>query len=113
MNPCGWFLQRSFVCSISAARTELPDRIGNGTWALDNTIRKGPYLVARAANNMEGLPPFQTASSYYWEDEHTLKLLLGTLIVLIQSLLRYPLQGTTPKFLERLNPPEKLMLHFG
>ncbi|MCB0602758.1 MAG: serine hydrolase [Saprospiraceae bacterium] len=51
-------------------------RMGHGAWILDNTLRKGPYLVARATNNLEGLPPFQTAGSYSWEDDHTLKILL-------------------------------------
>ena len=91
-------------------------RIGNGTWALDNTIRKGPYLVARAANNMEGLPPFQTASSYYWEDEHTLKLLLRYIDSPHTEFITLSFAGDDAEvtfshsFLGN-NPPEKLMVH--
>ena len=49
-------------------------RLGHEQWAIDNTMRKGPYLVARAQNNLEGQAPFQTAGSYTWIDDHTLSV---------------------------------------
>jgi CubicO group peptidase (beta-lactamase class C family)/predicted glycoside hydrolase/deacetylase ChbG (UPF0249 family) len=46
--------------------------LGAGTWALNETTRKGPYLVARAKANLTGLSPFKVAAAYRWQDEKTL-----------------------------------------
>jgi CubicO group peptidase (beta-lactamase class C family) len=50
--------------------------LGKDDWAHSETRRHGPYLVARAKNKLEGLPPFKTASACTWQDEHTLVLTL-------------------------------------
>jgi CubicO group peptidase (beta-lactamase class C family)/predicted glycoside hydrolase/deacetylase ChbG (UPF0249 family) len=49
---------------------------GNGTWALGETTKFGPYLVARAKANRVGLSPFKVAGSYTWKDDKTLELTL-------------------------------------
>jgi CubicO group peptidase (beta-lactamase class C family)/predicted glycoside hydrolase/deacetylase ChbG (UPF0249 family) len=46
--------------------------LGAGTWAMNETTRKGPYLVARAKANLTGLSPFKVAAAYRWQDEKTL-----------------------------------------
>lgn len=45
-------------------------------WVQATTSRPGPYLAANARNNRQGLPPFQVAGYYHWENEKTLKLTL-------------------------------------
>ncbi len=49
---------------------------GSGKWAQGETTRKGPYLVAPAVHNREGLPAFKYAGSYSWKDDKTLELIL-------------------------------------
>jgi CubicO group peptidase (beta-lactamase class C family)/predicted glycoside hydrolase/deacetylase ChbG (UPF0249 family) len=49
---------------------------GNGKWALGETTKFGPYLVARARANRVGLPAFKVAGSYNWEDDKNLDLTL-------------------------------------
>jgi CubicO group peptidase (beta-lactamase class C family) len=49
---------------------------GDGRWANGLTTRPGPMLTGRAIHQEVGLPAFQTAGSYQWTDDHTLKLVL-------------------------------------
>jgi len=49
---------------------------GPRRWYLGETTRKGPYLVSKAQNNMNGLPPFKVAGEYNWRDENKLELVL-------------------------------------
>lgn len=49
---------------------------GPRRWHLGETTRKGPYLVSKAANNLNGLPPFKVAGEYNWRDENKLELVL-------------------------------------
>ena len=49
---------------------------GAGTWALGETTKFGPYLVARAVGNRKGLPPYKVAGSYTWKDDKNLELTL-------------------------------------
>lgn len=51
-------------------------RFNAGSWANGETTRYGPYLVARAAANRVGLPPFKVAGSYGWVNDRTLELVL-------------------------------------
>ncbi len=56
----------------SAGAYELPMSVG--TWSYSETTRKGPYLVARAKNSLNGLPPFKVACAYRWLDDGALEL---------------------------------------
>lgn len=62
-------------CSIrfytDTAVHEIP--FGKGYWQTTNTTRRGPYLVAKAANNRVGLPPAKVAGRYEWKDDNTLE----------------------------------------
>jgi CubicO group peptidase (beta-lactamase class C family) len=49
---------------------------GPRKWHEGETTRKGPYLVSRATNNLNGLPPFKVAAEYNWRDENKLELIL-------------------------------------
>ena len=49
---------------------------GPRRWHLGETNRKGPYLVAKAQNNLNGLPPFKVAGEYNWRDDNKLELIL-------------------------------------
>ena len=49
---------------------------GAGRWANGVTTRSGPNLLNGAVHHDVGLPAFQTAGSYQWVDDHTLKLVL-------------------------------------
>ncbi|MBN9384919.1 MAG: serine hydrolase [Chitinophagaceae bacterium] len=49
---------------------------GHGKWARAETPRSGPSLLTGAVSHDLGLPPFQTAGSFYWIDENTLELVL-------------------------------------
>jgi CubicO group peptidase (beta-lactamase class C family) len=48
----------------------------SGNWAMSETTRFGPYLVARAQANRSNLPPFKIAGNYIWKDDNTLELTL-------------------------------------
>jgi len=50
--------------------------LGAGSWEMTETSRKGPYLVARAKNALEGLPPFKVATAYSWKSDSELELTL-------------------------------------
>lgn len=45
-------------------------------WKFSETQKPGPYLGARARNNLKGLPPFKIAASYRWKEENVLELTL-------------------------------------
>ena len=49
---------------------------GSGSWQDGQTSMPGPYLLSEAMANRAGLPPFQIAGSYYWQDDNTLMLTL-------------------------------------
>lgn len=49
---------------------------GPRRWHEGETTRKGPYLVSKAQNNLNGLPPFRIAGEYNWRDENKLELIL-------------------------------------
>lgn len=49
---------------------------GSGAWAFETTTLRGPYLVSGAQNHLTGLPPFQVAGAYSWQDATTLQLTL-------------------------------------
>jgi CubicO group peptidase (beta-lactamase class C family) len=49
---------------------------GSGKWQLGQTTKPGPYLLWYTKSNRVGLPPFQIAGSYFWQDEKTLELIL-------------------------------------
>jgi CubicO group peptidase (beta-lactamase class C family) len=49
---------------------------GSGSWQSGQTLMPGPYLLSEALANRAGLPPFQIAGSYYWQDNNTLVLTL-------------------------------------
>jgi CubicO group peptidase (beta-lactamase class C family)/predicted glycoside hydrolase/deacetylase ChbG (UPF0249 family) len=60
--------------TTDSATHQIP--FGAGTWALGQTTKLGPYLVARAMANRKGLPIYKTAGSYTWKDDKTLELTL-------------------------------------
>lgn len=66
------------ICKVSLQTDSVNHEIsfGNGTWQLGETTKFGPYLVARARANRQGLPPFKVAGSYNWLDEKTLEMTL-------------------------------------
>lgn len=47
---------------------------GSGIWQYGQTSMPGPYLLSEALANRAGLPPYQVAGSYYWQDDNTLIL---------------------------------------
>lgn len=47
---------------------------GSDNWQLAQTTKKGPYLVARAKNALEGLPPFKIAAACTWKSSQELEL---------------------------------------
>lgn len=47
---------------------------GSNNWQLAQTTKKGPYLVARAKNALEGLPPFKIATASKWNSKNELEL---------------------------------------
>lgn len=49
---------------------------GSGAWAFGTTTLHGPYLVSGAQHSLTGLPPFQVAGRYGWQDAATLHLTL-------------------------------------
>jgi hypothetical protein len=49
---------------------------GSGNWQYGQTSMPGPYLLSEAIANRLGLPPFQVAGSYYWQNDNTLVLSL-------------------------------------
>jgi hypothetical protein len=49
---------------------------GPRRWQAGETTRKGPYLVSKAQNNLNGLPPFKVVGEYNWRDENKLELIL-------------------------------------
>jgi predicted glycoside hydrolase/deacetylase ChbG (UPF0249 family) len=49
---------------------------GRGAWHYGETKKFGPYLVAGAASNRAGLPPFKVAGSFSWTNDTTLELVL-------------------------------------
>lgn len=49
---------------------------GPGKWIRSTTTMHGPYLVAGAKNNLNGLPAFVTDGAYRWIDNTTLELTL-------------------------------------
>ncbi len=49
---------------------------GPRRWQPGETTRKGPYLVSKAQNNLNGLPPFKVVGEYNWRDENKLELIL-------------------------------------
>lgn len=49
---------------------------GPRRWHIGETTRKGPYLVSKAQNNLNGLAPFKVAGEYNWRDENKLELIL-------------------------------------
>lgn len=51
-------------------------KLGEGKWIRGTTTRKGPNLFDFAQNYLEGLPSFQVAGSYGWDDANTLNLAL-------------------------------------
>lgn len=61
---------------FGSANTSDTLAMGNGKWVFSQTSRKGPYLVARAKNSLEGLPPFKVAAAYTWQSDSTLELTL-------------------------------------
>jgi len=66
------------VCRV-ALKTDSTTHVlpfGLDHWALSQTTRYGPYLVAQAKANRMGLAPFQIAGAYTWKDEKTLELTL-------------------------------------
>lgn len=44
---------------------------GKGKWTKGETVKQGPYLVARAQANRTGLTPFKTETSYHWTSDKT------------------------------------------
>ncbi len=66
------------VCRV-ALKTDSTTHLlsfGLDHWAVGQTTKYGPYLVARAASNRVGLAPFKTVGSYTWKNEKTLELTL-------------------------------------
>jgi hypothetical protein len=53
-----------------------PINFGSGEWAMGETKKHGPYLLAEAKAKFEGLPPFKVAGAYSWKDNNTLELTL-------------------------------------
>ena len=51
-----------------------PIPFGTAGWQLSQTTKNGPYLVARAKNALEGLPPFKIAGACKWNAEQELEL---------------------------------------
>ena len=49
---------------------------GNGKWEMGQTTKLGPYLVAGAQNNRQGLPAYKVDGAYSWKDDQTLELIL-------------------------------------
>lgn len=49
---------------------------GSGAWHNSQTTKPGPNLLWYAKANRVGLPPFQIAGSYSWQDDRTLELIL-------------------------------------
>jgi len=49
---------------------------GPRRWYRGETNRKGPYLVSKGQNSLNGLPPFKVAGEYNWRDENKLELVL-------------------------------------
>lgn len=66
------------ICNLSLQTDSVTHTLpfGAGKWAYSETTKQGPYLVARAKANRKGLPPFKTAGSYTWKDDHTLEFTL-------------------------------------
>ena len=66
------------VCQLTVKGDTAVYRLtfGNGHWATGRTTRPGPNLLTGANHHDVGLPAFQTAGSYQWVDDHTLKLVL-------------------------------------
>ncbi len=64
------------ICTFSIQTDSLNYNIpcAKHTWELSKTQKPGPYLVERAKHNRVGLPPYQIASSYTWENDKTLYL---------------------------------------
>lgn len=66
------------ICQLTiktdSAKYQIPFGLGN--WAMSETTKYGPYLVAAAKSNRTGLAAFKTAGSYTWKDEKTLELTL-------------------------------------
>lgn len=70
------FKDRQGEVSFGYANGAFTIPLKTGKWAFSETNRRGPYLVARAKNNLEGLPPFKVAAAYRWLDNNTLELTL-------------------------------------
>lgn len=70
------FGKKSCVVTFATDSAEYPIDFGASSWKSGKTKKKGAYLVARAKNNLEGLPPFAVAASYRWLDAKTLELTL-------------------------------------
>ncbi len=66
------------ICNVSIDDDKGTHNIGFGLhrWNEGETGRHGPYLVAKAQNSLEGLPPFKVAAQYSWRDDNKLSLVL-------------------------------------
>jgi CubicO group peptidase (beta-lactamase class C family) len=65
-------------CNITFKTDTSEHKIGFALrkWQEGETTKRGPYLVAKAKTNLEGLPPFKVAGEYHWRDENKLELIL-------------------------------------
>ncbi len=70
------FVKNSCDLRLKSDSADYTLHFGANTWVNSSTTKHGPYLVARAKNNLEGLPPFKVAGSYTWTNGHTLELTL-------------------------------------
>lgn len=66
----------TYTLDIKSDTAEYDLDFAAGKWAADETTMHGPNLIAKAQNNLNGLPPFKTAGEYVWKDNNTLQLVL-------------------------------------
>lgn len=66
------------LCYFTLETDSVQHRIpfGAGKWEGSITSKLGPYLVARAQANRQGIGPYQVAGAYTWKDDKTLELTL-------------------------------------
>jgi len=62
--------------SLKMAANNYQLAFASGAWQSGETTKFGPYLVAGAKANFEGLPPFKVVGAYTWNDANTLTLTL-------------------------------------